>query len=99
MSRRYRGKNSLSSIIYNNENTLIIKVPVAQISYLQKIMECYENLVIIIPLLPQQGLILLHTTASLRNQLLTILKTLHFPIEIMKNFNFSNSHSPLSISN
>jgi len=84
MSKKYKGTGRLANIIpsYDSHTHLIVKIDVENISLLQKILECYENLAIIIPLDPKEGLLTIHTTPYLYNDVLKILDTLPKNIKI-----------------
>ncbi|MDK2822586.1 MAG: hypothetical protein PWQ67_2541 [Clostridia bacterium] len=84
MSRKYKGKNRLDEILLPSQTSILIKVDVKEINYIQKIMECYENLAIVVPLDPKKGRLLIHTTNNLIEDVVDILKSLPVKIEIKR---------------
>ena len=57
-----------------------IKTDKNNISYLQKILEGYENIAFVAPLDPKAGLLLIQTTEDMAKDVLNALKSLDIPI-------------------
>lgn len=84
MSKRYHGKNKLKYIAENSPTSFLIKINVQEINILQKYLEGYENLTFVIPSDPKNGLLLLHTTFELAEELLHVLEKLPLKIELVR---------------
>ncbi|GAW31064.1 DUF4911 domain-containing protein [Carboxydocella sp. JDF658] len=83
MAKRYRGQGGVSTVRpggHPEEVFLKIKIAPGSIRYLKNILEGYEHLAFMVPLNGREGIVALHTTSSLKNNLIAVLENLPFPV-------------------
>ena len=83
MSNKYLGDSNLSRIVYPPETTITIKINSNEVNFLQNIIDCYENLAVVIPVNPKEGLIKIITTPNLIKDVHEIIENMPLQIKIL----------------
>lgn len=65
------------------ENNIYARVAVKDIDMLTKIIEAYEHLGVVSTISQKQGTVIIRGTEDTRSELIQILNTLPFPVEII----------------
>ncbi|EAX48588.1 hypothetical protein TcarDRAFT_2060 [Thermosinus carboxydivorans Nor1] len=86
MSRRYKGTSRFANTARKYEqdsNDIDIKLKACDINLFIRLLEGYENIVMIIPLEPKEGLVKLRPSPDTGDDVREILKTLPIEFEIL----------------